>query len=238
MLEAINLRKVLGAREVVADVSLSVSRGEVVGLLGRGGSGKTTVFRMIAGITMPGGGAVKLDGEDLTGLAMFERARRGVCYLPQEPSLFPSLTVENNIMFVLETRIAAAVERRAFLDRLLRIFDIERLRRMPAAKLSGGERRRTEIARLFAMDPQYILLDEPFAGVDPIALGEVRSLLRVMTRLGIGVLVTDHNVRETLGLVDRAYIIEAGRVLVHGPAAAVVANTDVQRSYLGANFRM
>jgi lipopolysaccharide export system ATP-binding protein len=238
MLDAINLKKTLAGRDIVADVSLRVDRGEVVALLGRGGSGKTTVFTMIAGIARPTGGAISLDGEAMNDMPMFERARRGVSYLPQEPSLFPSLTVEKNILFVLETRMDDAQQRRQFLDKLLRIFDIERLRKMPAAKLSGGERRRTEIARLLAMDPRYILLDEPFAGVDPIALGEMRNLLRVITRLGIGVLITDHNVRETLGLVDRAYIIESGRVIVDGPVAEIVANAEVQRSYLGSNFRI
>jgi lipopolysaccharide export system ATP-binding protein len=223
-------------RQVVRSVSLTLHRGEAVGLLGPNGAGKTTVFYMITGLIRPDAGQIALDGYDITGLPMYRRARLGIGYLPQEASIFRGLSVENNIMAVLEVVEPDRRRRREELDQLLHEFRIDHLRKSPSIALSGGERRRCEIARALASRPSFMLLDEPFAGIDPIAVGEIQALVRHLTRRGIGVLVTDHNVRETLGLIDRAYIIAAGQVLTEGRPREIVENPDVRRLYLGEQF--
>ncbi len=225
-------------RMVVQDVSLSVRRGEAVGLLGPNGAGKTTVFYMITGLVKPDKGKIELDGHDVTGLPMFQRARLGVGYLPQEASIFRGLNVENNIRAVLEVNEPNRKAREAMLESLLDEFDIARVRSAPSISLSGGERRRCEIARALAGKPSFMLLDEPFAGIDPIAVGDIQDLVRHLKGRGIGVLITDHNVRETLGLIDRAYIIHSGQVLTEGPPEEIIAHPDVRRFYLGEDFRM
>jgi lipopolysaccharide export system ATP-binding protein len=225
-------------RRVVNGVSLIVRRGEAVGLLGPNGAGKTTCFYMITGLVPVDQGRIEIDGNDVTWMPMYQRARLGVGYLPQEASIFRGLSVEDNLRAVLEvqTRNRRALEDK--LDSLLDEFSISHLRKTPAVALSGGERRRLEIARALATDPAFMLLDEPFAGVDPISVADIQNLVRHLTRRGIGVLITDHNVRETLGLIDRAYIIHAGEVLTHGRASDIVANADVRRLYLGDNFSL
>ena len=233
-----NLGKSYGARQVVKDVSLNLQRGEAVGLLGPNGAGKTTVFYMITGLVRPDKGVIHLDGQDVTALPMYRRARLGIGYLPQEASIFRGLSVENNIRAVLETVERDKAKREAQLEALLEEFDIKRLRKSPAIALSGGERRRCEIARALASHPTHMLLDEPFAGIDPIAVGDIQDLVRHLKGRGIGVLITDHNVRETLGLIDRAYIIHSGHVLTEGSPQEIVANADVRRYYLGEDFRM
>ena len=233
-----NLGKSYGARQVVKDVSLNVRRGEAVGLLGPNGAGKTTVFYMITGLVRPDKGMIDLDGHDVTGLPMYRRARLGIGYLPQEASIFRGLSVEDNIRAVLEIAEPDKDKRRDMLEALLDEFDIKRLRKTPSIALSGGERRRCEIARALAGQPSFMLLDEPFAGIDPIAVGDIQALVRHLTQRGIGVLITDHNVRETLGLIDRAYIIHSGHVLTEGVPDEVVANPDVRRFYLGEDFRL
>ncbi len=233
-----NLGKNYGARAVVQDVSLFVRRGEAVGLLGPNGAGKTTVFYMITGLVKPDKGAIELDGHDVTNLPMYQRARLGIGYLPQEASIFRGLNVEDNIRAVLEVNEPDRRAREAQLDSLLQEFDIARLRKAPSIALSGGERRRCEIARALAGKPSFMLLDEPFAGIDPIAVGDIQDLVRHLKGRGIGVLITDHNVRETLGLIDRAYIIHSGHVLTEGPPDAIVEHPDVRRFYLGEDFRM
>ena len=233
-----NLGKSYGSRAVVKDVSLNVRRGEAVGLLGPNGAGKTTVFYMITGLVSPDKGLIELDGHDVTAMPMYRRARLGIGYLPQEASIFRGLNVEDNIRAVLEIAEPDRDRRAATLESLLEEFDIKRLRKSPAIALSGGERRRCEIARALAGQPSFMLLDEPFAGIDPIAVGDIQALVRHLTRRGIGVLITDHNVRETLGLIDRAYIIHSGHVLTEGDPQAIVANPDVRRFYLGEDFRM
>ena len=233
-----NLGKSYGARQVVKDVSLDLWRGEAVGLLGPNGAGKTTVFYMITGLVRPDRGMILLDGKDVTNLPMYRRARLGIGYLPQEASIFRGLSVENNVRAVLETVERDRDRREARLEALLEEFDIKRLRSSPAIALSGGERRRCEIARALASDPSFILLDEPFAGIDPIAVGDIQDLVRHLKGRAIGVLITDHNVRETLGLIDRAYIIHSGHVLTEGSPDEIVANPDVRRFYLGEDFRM
>ncbi len=225
-------------RMVVQDVSLSVRRGEAVGLLGPNGAGKTTVFYMITGLVKPDKGKIELDGHDVTGLPMFQRARLGIGYLPQEASIFRGLNVENNIRAVLEVNEPNRKAREAMLESLLDEFDIARVRTAPSISLSGGERRRCEIARALAGKPSFMLLDEPFAGIDPIAVGDIQDLVRHLKGRGIGVLITDHNVRETLGLIDRAYIIHSGQVLTEGPPDDIIAHPDVRRFYLGEDFRM
>ena len=237
-LAVFNLGKSYGARQVVKDVSLYVRRGEAVGLLGPNGAGKTTVFYMITGLVSPDKGLIQLSGHDVTALPMYRRARLGIGYLPQEASIFRGLSVENNIRAVLEAVDRNKARREAQLEALLEEFDIKRLRKSPAIALSGGERRRVEIARALASNPAYILLDEPFAGIDPIAVGDIQDLVRHLKGRGIGVLITDHNVRETLGLIDRAYIIHSGHVLTEGSPDEIVANPDVRRFYLGEDFRM
>lgn len=231
-----NLRKSYRKRVVIRDVSMDLMRGEVVGLLGPNGSGKTTCFYAIAGLVTPEGGRVMLDGRDVTALPMYRRAKLGVGYLPQEVSIFRGLSVQDNILAILEITEKNKARRRDRLEELLSEFSIEHLRRASALSLSGGERRRVEIARCLAADPKYVLLDEPFAGVDPIAVGEIRSLVADLTNRGIGVLITDHNVRETLDIVDRAYILHDGMVLMSGTAAEVVQDENVRRVYLGNSF--
>jgi lipopolysaccharide export system ATP-binding protein len=225
-------------RTVVRGVSLDVSRGEAVGLLGPNGAGKTTVFYMITGLIPADEGTIMIDGTDVTKLPMYRRARLGIGYLPQETSIFRGLTVEQNILAVLETVEPDKRERQRQLDALLDEFRITRLRTSPALRLSGGERRRVEIARALATRPSFMLLDEPFAGIDPIAVNDIRALVRHLTKRGIGVLITDHNVRETLDLVSRAYIIHDGTVLTHGTAQDIINNEDVRRVYLGDQFKI
>ncbi len=233
-----NLAKSYHKRPVIRDVSLTLARGEVVALLGPNGSGKTTCFYAVAGLVSADAGRVLLDGREITSLPMYRRARMGIGYLPQEMSIFRGLDVESNIMAILELTMSDRGARRERLEALLEEFSIAHLRRTPALALSGGERRRAEIARCLAADPKYLLLDEPFAGVDPIAVGDIRALVANLTGRGIGVLVTDHNVRETLSIVDRAYILHDGGVLMSGTSEQVVADEHVRRVYLGRGFRL
>jgi len=237
-LRAERLHKSYRKRLVLRDVSLELGRGEVVALLGPNGSGKTTCFYAIAGLIAPEAGRVIVDGRDVTALPMYRRARAGIGYLPQEVSIFRGLSVEDNILAVLEIAERVAHRRRERLEELLSDFSITHLRRAPALSLSGGERRRVEIARCLAAEPKYLLLDEPFAGVDPIAVAEIRQLVADLRNRGIGVLITDHNVRETLEIVDRAYILHDGRVLMSGTTAEVVRDETVRRVYLGQSFRI
>jgi len=233
-----NLRKSYNKRVVIRDVSLGLQKGEVVALLGPNGCGKTTTFYSIAGLVYPEGGRVTIDGRDVTTLPMYRRAKLGVGYLPQELSIFRGMSVEDNILAILDIAHASRSKRRERLEELLSEFSIEHLRRAPALALSGGERRRVEIARCLAADPKYLLLDEPFAGVDPISVGDIRHLVADLKKRGIGVLITDHNVRETLEIVDRAYILHDGKVLMSGALSDVVENENVRRVYLGDNFRI
>jgi lipopolysaccharide export system ATP-binding protein len=233
-----HLQKSYKARRVVGGVSMAVHQGEVVGLLGPNGAGKTTLFYMITGLVRPDGGVIELNGHDVTRLPMYRRARLGIGYLPQEASIFRGLNVEDNIRAVLEIIEPNKRKRAAQLEALLDEFDLARLRKAPSIALSGGERRRCEIARALAGRPSFMLLDEPFAGIDPIAVGDIQELVQHLKRRGIGVLITDHNVRETLGLIDRAYIIHSGRVLVEGRPAEIVENANVRRFYLGEGFRL
>ena len=232
------LRKSYRKRLVIRDVSMQLHRGEVVALLGPNGSGKTTCFYSIAGLVTPEGGKVSVDGRDVTRLPMYRRAKLGIGYLPQEMSIFRGMTVENNILAVLELSESDRKRRYEHLEELLNEFSIDHLRRAPALALSGGERRRVEIARCLAGDPKYLLLDEPFAGVDPIAVGEIRTLVSALKKRGLGVLITDHNVRETLEIVDRAYILHDGKVLMSGTTKEIVEDKSVRRVYLGENFRL
>jgi len=238
LLSVHGVEKTFVGRKVVRGVSLYVRKGEAVGLLGPNGAGKTTVFYMITGLIKADDGRIELDGCDVTYLPMYQRARLGIGYLPQEASIFRGLTVEENIRAVLEVVEPDGKRRERDLDALLEEFNIARLRKTPAIALSGGERRRVEIARSLATRPNYMLLDEPFAGIDPIAVGDIQALVRHLTNRGIGVLITDHNVRETLGLTDRAYIIYSGEVLMEGRADDIVNNPDVRRLYLGEEFRL
>ena len=233
-----SVEKSFGTRQVVRGVSIYVRRGEAVGLLGPNGAGKTTVFYMITGLIKADRGAIELDGHDVTRLPMYQRARLGIGYLPQEASIFRGLTVEQNIRAVLEVVEPNRKKREAELNSLLDEFNITRLRKSPSIALSGGERRRVEIARALATRPNYMLLDEPFAGIDPIAVGDIQDLVRHLTNRGIGVLITDHNVRETLGLTDRAYIVYAGQILTEGSPEEIVNDPDVRRLYLGEEFRL
>jgi lipopolysaccharide export system ATP-binding protein len=232
------VEKSFGSRQVVRGVSIYVRRGEAVGLLGPNGAGKTTVFYMITGLIKADRGTIELDGHDVTRLPMYQRARLGIGYLPQEASIFRGLSVEQNIRAVLEVVEPSKKKREAELSSLLDEFNIARLRKTPSIALSGGERRRVEIARALATRPNYMLLDEPFAGIDPIAVGDIQDLVRHLTNRGIGVLITDHNVRETLGLTDRAYIVYAGEILTEGNPDEIVNNPDVRRLYLGEEFRL
>lgn len=243
-LEAVNLMKRYGSRKVVRDVSVKVRSGEVVGLLGPNGAGKTTTFYMIVGLVPPNGGTIAMDDQEITHLPIFKRARLGVSYLPQEASVFRKLSVEDNIRSILELQVDAKgkpltpSEIEARLNNLLEELQITHIRTNMALSLSGGERRRTEIARALAADPSFILLDEPFAGVDPIAVIEIQRIVRFLKDRGIGVLITDHNVRETLGICDHAYIINEGEVLAQGSAEEIITNESVRKIYLGENFRM
>ena len=232
------VEKSFGGRKVVKGVTLYVRRGEAVGLLGPNGAGKTTVFYMITGLIKADRGRIELDGYDVTALPMYQRARLGIGYLPQEASIFRGLNVEENIRSVLEVVEPDRRRREADLNALLEEFNIARLRKTPTIALSGGERRRVEIARALASQPSYILLDEPLAGIDPIAVGEIRDLVRHLKDRGIGVLITDHNVRETLEIIDRAYIMHDGQVLMEGAPDEVVAHEDVRRVYLGERFSL
>jgi len=243
-LEARHLKKAYGSRKVVHDVSVQVDKGEVVGLLGPNGAGKTTSFYMIVGLVRADGGQILIDGEDVTRMPIHKRSRMGLSYLPQEASIFRKLSVADNVRALLElqtdaqgrARSHAAVEKR--LSELLADLRVDHLRDSPSVALSGGERRRVEIARALATDPRFILLDEPFAGIDPIAVIEIQRIIAFLKQRGIGVLITDHNVRETLGICDHAYIISEGRVLAEGTPDEIVANADVRRVYLGEHFRM
>ncbi|MCC7016410.1 MAG: LPS export ABC transporter ATP-binding protein [Rhodospirillales bacterium] len=237
-LVANNLGKRFKKRPVVRGITLTIQRGEVVGLLGPNGAGKTTCFYMITGLIPPDYGTIVLDGEDITDLPMYRRARLGIGYLPQEASIFRGLNVEDNIRAVLETIEPVRDRREAILDALLAEFSITHLRRTPSLALSGGERRRVEIARALASNPHFVLLDEPFAGIDPIAVGDLRELVAHLKDRGIGVLITDHNVRDTLDVIDRAYIIHDGMVLMEGGPRDIVGNEDVRRVYLGDRFSL
>ncbi len=233
-----DLKKTYKRRTVVNGVSLGVRRGESVGLLGPNGAGKTTCFYMITGLVPPDAGRIFLDGHDVTRMPMYRRARLGIGYLPQEASIFRGLSVEDNIRAVLEIVEPNRKERNRQLDELLDEFKIDHLRKSPSIALSGGERRRCEIARALASRPAFMLLDEPFAGIDPIAVGDIKDLVRHLTRRGIGVLITDHNVRETLGLIDRAYILADGKLLTHGKPQEIIDNAEVRRLYLGEQFTL
>jgi len=233
-----NLRKSYRKRAVIRDVSLDLHRGEVVALLGPNGSGKTTCFYSVAGLVMPDGGQVTIDGRDVTNYPMYRRAKLGIGYLPQERSIFQGLNVEDNILAILEIVEKDRTKRRERLEELLNEFSISHLRRTPSVALSGGERRRCEIARSLAANPKYLLLDEPFPGIDPIAVGDIRDLVMDLKNRGIGVLITDHNVRETLEIVDRAYILHDGGVLMSGTADEVVNDEKVRSVYLGQSFRI
>ena len=238
MLLAQQLVKSLGGRRVIEDVTLTLRRGETVGLLGPNGAGKTTTFRMLTGMVIPDSGRIVLDGAEVTGMPFYERARRGISYLPQESFVPRSLSVEDNIAMVLEARERAAGKRNEILGHLLSEFHLEGVRRMRVGALSGGQRRSCEIAITLACQPRFALLDEPFAGIDPTTVEEIAALISHLTARDIGVLITDHNARELLHLVDRAYVIESGRVLAHGSAEAVIADQEVRRAYLGEAFRI
>ncbi len=233
-----SLRKSYRKKVVIRDVSLELNRAEVVALLGPNGSGKTTCFYSVAGLVTPDGGNVLVDGRDVSKLPMYRRVKLGIGYLPQEMSIFRGLDVESNIMAILEIAEKDRRKRRDRLEELLSEFSIDHLRQAPALALSGGERRRVEIARCLAANPKYLLLDEPFAGVDPISVGEIRTLINDLKGRGLGVLITDHNVRETLEIVDRAYILHDGKVLMSGTTQEIVEDENVKRVYLGQNFRM
>ena len=237
-LNIVSLRKSYQKRLVIRDVSIQLNRGEIVALLGPNGSGKTTCFYSIAGLVVPEGGQVILNGRDVTRLPMYRRARLGIGYLPQENSIFRGMNVEKNILAVLELTRLDKKSRYERLEELLNEFSIGHLRQTPALALSGGERRRVEIARCLAANPKYLLLDEPFAGVDPVAVSEIRALVSALKVRGVGVLITDHNVRETLEIVDRAYILHDGKVLMSGTASEIVEDENVRRVYLGENFQV
>lgn len=238
VLEATALRKRYRSRQVVNDVSLRVESGEVVGLLGPNGAGKTTCFYMLVGLVRPDSGRILLDGVDITHAPVYRRAREGLCYLPQEPSIFRKLNVAENIAAVLELRGLKGQELEEHLSYLLEDLHITHLREARAVSLSGGERRRVEIARALAMQPRFVLLDEPFAGIDPISVMDIQKIVRFLVERGIGVLITDHNVRETLGICDRAYIINEGSVLAAGRAEEIIYNDSVRKVYLGEHFRL
>ena len=237
-LRAEHLHKSYRGREVVRDVSIHIQRGEVVGLLGPNGAGKTTTFYMIVGLEKPDAGQIHLGSQTITTLPMYIRARNGISYLPQEPSIFRKLTVEKNILAILETLGLSSRERSQRLETLLHELDVAHVRNTPGYALSGGERRRVEIARCLVIEPQFVLLDEPFAGIDPIAVIEIQRIIGFLKARGIGVLITDHNVRETLGICDHAFIISDGRVLAQGTPSEIVDNAEVRRVYLGEHFRM
>lgn len=233
-----NLVKIYNTRHVVDGVNISVEQGSVVGLLGPNGAGKTTTFYMIVGIEKPDAGTVMLDGKDISAMPMYERARAGIGYLPQEASIFSKMTVEDNIMAILETTDLNASEREAKMNALLDEFRLNHVRKSEGKALSGGERRRVEIARALATDPAFILLDEPFAGIDPIAVADIQGMIAHLAQRGIGVLITDHNVRETLSIVDKAYILAEGHILLHGDSETIANDPVARKYYLGDNFSM
>jgi len=237
-IRAENLVKIYGQRKVVDEVTIEVNRGEVVGLLGPNGAGKTTTFYMIVGIESVNGGRILLDGHDVTHLSMHKRALKGIGYLPQEPSVFRKLTVEENIMAILEARGADAKTQRHRTEELIEEFKLGVVRKTKGIRLSGGERRRTEIARALATDPSFILLDEPFAGVDPIAVADIQEIIAMLREKNLGVLITDHNVRETLTITDRAYIMHEGHILVEGSSKEIANDLDARRLYLGERFSL
>jgi lipopolysaccharide export system ATP-binding protein len=237
-LSARGLSKSYRSKQVVADVSLDVHSGQCVGLLGPNGAGKTTSFYMVCGLVAADGGSVTLDGEDITGLPMYQRARRGIGYLPQEASIFRKLSVRDNLLAIFETLDMPDIQVEEELEALLVDLGIEAVQHQKAYTLSGGQRRRTEIARALVTKPKFLLLDEPFAGVDPIAIEDIQAIIAELRNKGIGILITDHNVRDTLSICDRAYLMSAGRILVHGSADEIVSHPDARRLYLGESFSM
>jgi len=238
VLEIFNIGKKYKKRTVLKNVSLHVKKGEAVGLLGPNGAGKTTCFYCVTGLITPDYGDVYINGQDITDMPMYKRAKMGIGYLPQESSIFRSLSVEDNIKGILQIVVEDESQRENMLEELLNEFSIAHLRKSPALALSGGERRRLEIARALACNPSFILLDEPLAGIDPIAVGEIRTLVSQLKNRGLGVLITDHNVRETLDIIDRAYILHSGAVLMEGTPQQIVANEEVRKVYLGDNFSL
>lgn len=236
--QARELKKIYGNRAVVKDVSIGVNRGEIVGLLGPNGAGKTTSFYMMVGLVKADHGEIQLNGEDVTKLPLHERAKKGVGYLPQEASVFRELSVEENIYSVLEIRKIFKNEKKSLLERLIKDFGLNHIRKSKGRELSGGERRRVEIARCLALDPSFVLLDEPFAGVDPLAVSDIQKIIRDLKKRNIGVLITDHNVRETLGIVDRAFIMSAGELLVSGTPEEIVESEIARKFYLGEEFKL
>ena len=238
IIETKNLVKIYGQRKVVNDVSLQVEQGTIVGLLGPNGAGKTTTFYMVVGIAKPDSGTVMLDGEDISQLSMYQRARLGIGYLPQEASIFRKMTVEENLLSILETTSLSHEKQLEKMEDLLEEFDIGHVRKSVGTALSGGERRRVEIARSLATDPAFILLDEPFAGIDPIAVADIQKMIAHLAKRGIGILITDHNVRETLSIVDKAYILASGEVLLHGDSESIANDPVARKYYLGENFKM
>lgn len=238
IIETKNLVKNYSGRNVVDGVSFSVEQGTVVGLLGPNGAGKTTTFYMIVGIEKPDAGTVTLDGKDISHLPMYERARAGIGYLPQEASIFSKLTVEDNLRAILETTELSDAEQEAKMEALLQEFRLTHVRKSEGKALSGGERRRVEIARALAIDPAFILLDEPFAGIDPIAVADIQAMIAHLAQRGIGILITDHNVRETLSIVDKAYILAEGHILIHGDSDTIANDPVAKKYYLGDNFSM
>ncbi|UCH81360.1 MAG: LPS export ABC transporter ATP-binding protein [Nitrospiraceae bacterium] len=237
-LEVTGLKKSYNGKGVVSDISLQISSGEVVGLLGPNGAGKTTTFYMILGLIIPDDGEISLDGENINSSPMFKRARKGIGYLPQEASIFRKLKVEDNIRAVLEIADTDNTTRQEKLENILEEFNLHSIAKSQSYHLSGGERRKVEIARALAVDPVFILLDEPFAGIDPIAVNDLKTTLRLLTKKGIGLVITDHNVRDTLSITDRAYIISDGRILAHGVPSELVSNDLVRKSYLGEEFTL
>ena len=234
-----SLYKMFGRKKVVQGVDFKMHTGEVLGLLGPNGAGKTTTFYMIVGFYKPTAGEIFLDDQRITGLPMFKRARLGISYLPQEPSVFRKLTVEENIWSILETRVDLTHEqKKQRLEELIEEFSIGRIRKQQAFTLSGGERRRTEIARSLAIEPKFLLLDEPFAGIDPIAVADIKAMIKLLAKRGIGILITDHNVRDTLEITDRAIIISTGQILVQGGKEDIIASPEAREIYLGENFHM
>ena len=238
IIETKNLVKIYGQRKVVNDVSLQVEQGTIVGLLGPNGAGKTTTFYMVVGIAKPDAGIVTLDGKDISQLSMYQRARLGIGYLPQEASIFRKMTVEENLLSILETTSLSHEKQLEKMEDLLEEFDIGHVRKSVGTALSGGERRRVEIARSLATDPAFILLDEPFAGIDPIAVADIQEMIAHLAKRGIGILITDHNVRETLSIVDKAYILASGEVLLHGDSESIANDPIAKKYYLGENFKM
>ena len=238
IIETKNLVKIYGQRKVVNNVSLQVEQGTIVGLLGPNGAGKTTTFYMVVGIAKPDAGTVTLDGQDISRLSMYQRARLGIGYLPQEASIFRKMTVEENLLSILETTNLPHEKQLEKMEDLLEEFDINHVRKSIGTALSGGERRRVEIARSLATDPAFILLDEPFAGIDPIAVADIQNMIAHLAKRGIGILITDHNVRETLSIVDKAYILASGEVLLHGDSESIANDPIARKYYLGENFKM